>query len=181
MSAPSGDIACDGNTLDLLEFLGLPLDFSSAVLAADEASHLCQPPPSASQTLGATGTPACEPSAAQPCIGTLSSDLFSRAYSITAHGMRPPALDVRLCGEGRGWGLFARANFAANDVLFVETPMYCVAEPETSNMHCDNCMRSFCRPPPQLPHAQLWATDAHVTCSRGDDSCSAVYCNAFCR
>jgi hypothetical protein len=180
MAVSSGDISCSGNTLDLLELLGLPLDFGSAVLYADA---LCEPPPSVNPTLSATAcsASASKPSAAEHSERILSGDLFSRAYSCTEHGMCPPSVQVRRCGDGKGWGLFALANFAANDVLFVEAPMFCVAEPETSNLHCNNCMRSFCPPPPFVSHAQLWTTDAHISCSRGGDSCCAIYCNAFCR
>jgi hypothetical protein len=182
MSDSSHFLSSDGGASDLLEFLGLPHDFSAAVLAAD-VSSLIEP---SSSSILIPGTAAGSRSfinqpSSQSCTSTLDSELFTCAHSYTHHGLSPPAVQVRLCSDGKGWGLFALEHFAANDVLFVETPMYCVAAPETKILHCNNCLRSFCPPLPHLPHDRFWTTDMHIDCSRGGDSCSAIYCNAFCR
>jgi hypothetical protein len=178
MSSPSG-----GSDHDLLEFLGLPLDFGSAVLADDALHALREPPPSSGPIAGATAcsASASKPPAAHAPICNHDPEIFSHAYTHTEHGLRPPSVQVKLCADGKGWGVFALANFAVNDVLFLETPMHSCVEPETSNPHCNNCMRSFCPPLPRIPHEELWTTDAHISCSRGGDSCCAIYCNTYCR
>jgi hypothetical protein len=182
MSAPPNRISFDADSHDLLEFLGLPLDFGSSVLAADQAAARCQPAPSNSiPAVTADDPTATKPPSSQPVISMLSPELLSRAYTCTDYGLRPPLVQVRLCTDGRGWGLFALANFAPNDVLFVETPMYCVAEPETPNLFCNNCLRSFFPAPTNLPHGHLWPMDAFISCSRGGASCCALYCNSSCR
>ena len=184
MSAQPNDISFDADSHDLLQFLGLPLDFGSSVLAADEAAAQCQPPPSKPSVIPAAAAhnpTAANPPSSQSTISMRNPELLSRAYSCTDYGLRPPAVQVRLCADGRGWGLFALADFAPNDVLFVETPMHCVAEPETPNLFCNNCLRSFSPAPAHFPHAHLWPKDTFIGCSRGGASCCALYCNSSCR
>jgi hypothetical protein len=182
MSVPPHELLSDSSASDLLEILGLPLDFGAAVLAADIIAP-CEPSSSFAPILGtAVGSRSFDnPALAPSCCRTLDAELFPCAYACTHQGLRPPAVQVRFCDDGKGWGLFALDHFASGDVIFVETPMHCVVTPETETLHCNNCLRSFHPPLPHLPHCRLWTTDVHINCSRGGDYCSAIYCNAFCR
>jgi hypothetical protein len=142
MSAQPNDISFDADSHDLLHFLGLPLDFGSSVLSADEAAAQCQPPPSKPIVIPAAAAhnpTAANPPSSQPTISMRDPELLSRAYSCTDYGLRPPAVQVRLCADGRGWGLFALADFAPNDVFFVETRYHV----NSAHQCCCNICTSF--------------------------------------
>ena len=179
-SAAGGLLAVWYLWVEMLRFDCQQHRFGAAVIAADALSELPPPAPS-TPNLGAAAP--AKPPVLESYLVICGSkqELLFRAYSCTDQGLAPPAVEVRRCSDGRGWGLFALANFAAGDVLFIEAPMYCTANPETRSLHCNNCMRSFCPPLPQLPHRHLWTSEVHISCSRGGDCCSAVYCNSFCR
>ena len=110
---PSG-VPYDGSAYDLLEMLGLPLDFGPAVLAAD-GSSACEERPSAAPIAGPADSrpPVNVPLSESSCP---DPELFSRAYSCSGDGLLQPRVQVRPCGDGKGWGLFALSHFAASDV-----------------------------------------------------------------